>query len=147
MGEIPRPATEEETIKEDVVSEKKPTHPGLSYCIECKTVQFEAEAVPKEVLQKNEIAEPKDGSFWAFCRVCKSLEGINLIAGFFGIPLAGTTKHRSLKAALHVPYVDPDGIRREPMRVEVEERATPVAPRATSKPKKAQEDPEGKKPL
>ena len=113
------------------------THPGLSYCIECRTVKFEAEAVPKEVLQKNEIAEPTDGSFWAFCRVCKSIEGINLIAGFFGVPLAGTTKHRSLKAALHVPYVDPDGIRREPMHVEVEERATPVAPRATPKPKKA----------
>lgn len=128
------------------MEEKKPIHPGLSYCIECKTVKFEAEAVPKEVLQKNEIAEPTDGSFWAFCRVCKSIEGINLIAGFFGVPLAGTTKHRSLKAALHVP-LDPLGIRRQDMHVEVEERASPVAPRATPKPKKAREDPEGKKPL
>jgi len=128
-------------------TEDFPNHAGLSYCIECKTVKFEAELVPKEALQKHEIAEPTDGSFWALCRVCKSIEGINLLAGFLGIPLAGTTKHRSLKAALHIPSIDPDFIRREPMRVEVEERTSPVAPTATPEPRKAQEDPEGKKPL
>jgi hypothetical protein len=127
------------------VEEKKPIHPGLSYCVDCKTVKFEAEVVPKEALQKHEIAEPTDGSFWAFCRVCKSIEGINLLAGFLGIPLAGTTKHRALKAALHVPFMDPDGIRREPMHVEVEERTAPVAPTATPEPRKAPEAPESQK--